>query len=82
MKYKKVAVVENFFDIIYNVHINEGARGIQHAGQKRTHRTVRNCNLFLLTAAKTKINCSEYSSIYMPILWVAYSNVYKVTMVI
>lgn len=48
-KYKKVAIVENFFDIIYNVHVNEGARGIQHAGQKRTHRSVGILFLYLDT---------------------------------
>lgn len=56
IEYKKVAVVENFFDIIYNVHVNEGARGIQHAGQKRTHRTVRSIGILFIT---TSINISN-----------------------
>lgn len=39
--YRKVAVVEQFFDIIYNVHVGLGGRSSsRHAGQKRTYRTV------------------------------------------
>lgn len=38
--YKKVAVVENFFNIIYGVHVSLGSRSTRHAGQKRTYRTV------------------------------------------
>ncbi|KAK6990110.1 hypothetical protein BgiMline_013385, partial [Biomphalaria glabrata] len=38
--FKKVAVVENFFDIIYNVHVEMDGRGGKHAGQKRTYRAV------------------------------------------
>lgn len=38
--YRKVAVVENFFDIIYNVHVELEGRPGKHAGQKRTYRTV------------------------------------------
>ncbi|KAH0817923.1 hypothetical protein GEV33_004868 [Tenebrio molitor] len=37
--YRKVAVVENFFDIIYNVHVELEGRPGKHAGQKRTYRT-------------------------------------------
>jgi len=40
-KYKKVAIVEDFFDIIYNVHVEMDGRGGKHAGQKRTYRAVR-----------------------------------------
>ena len=40
VSYKQVAVVENFFDIIYNVHVEMDARGGKHAGQKRTYRAV------------------------------------------
>ncbi|CAG2163268.1 unnamed protein product [Oppiella nova] len=40
--YKKVAVVENFFDIIYNVHVEMDGRSGRHAGQKRTYKA----NLF------------------------------------
>ena len=39
-KYKKVAIVEDFFDIIYNVHVEMDGRGGKHAGQKRTYRAV------------------------------------------
>lgn len=38
--YRKVAVVENFFDIIYTVHVELEGRPGKHAGQKRTYRTV------------------------------------------
>jgi len=39
--YKKVAVVEDFFDIIYREHVEFGGRGTgKHAGQKRTYRAV------------------------------------------
>lgn len=33
-------MVENFFDIIYNVHVELEGRPGKHAGQKRTYRTV------------------------------------------
>jgi len=39
--YKKVAIVENFFDIIHAVHVDLEGRPGKHAGQKRTYRTVR-----------------------------------------
>lgn len=38
--YKKVAVVENFYDIIYGVHVEMDGRGGKHAGQKRTYKAV------------------------------------------
>ena len=45
--YKKVAVVENFFDIIYSVHVESSGKTVQlrgragkHCGQKRTYRAV------------------------------------------
>lgn len=38
--YRKVAVIEEFFDIIYNVHMELGGRSGSHAGQKRTYRIV------------------------------------------
>lgn len=38
--YKKVAKVEEFFDIIYDVHVDMDGRGGKHAGQKRTYRAV------------------------------------------
>jgi len=39
-KFKRVAVVEDFFEIIYNVHVEMDGRGGKHAGQKRTYRAV------------------------------------------
>ena len=46
--FKKVAVVEKFFDIIYSVHVESSTgdtqlrgRAGKHCGQKRTYRAVR-----------------------------------------
>ena len=45
--YKKVAMVEQFFDIIYSVHVEAAGenqlrgRAGKHCGQKRTYRAVR-----------------------------------------
>ena len=46
--FKKVAVVEKFFDIIYSVHVESTTgdtqlrgRAGKHCGQKRTYRAVR-----------------------------------------
>lgn len=38
--YKRVAVVEDFLDIIYKVHVGTDGRGGKHAGQKRTYKAV------------------------------------------
>ena len=38
--YKRVAIVDDFFDIIYGVHVEMDGRGGKHAGQKRTYRAV------------------------------------------
>ena len=35
-----MAVVEEFFDIIYDLHVNMEGKNGKHAGQKRTYRTV------------------------------------------
>ncbi|XP_049548359.1 uncharacterized protein LOC125959576 [Anopheles darlingi] len=52
--YKKVAVVENFFDIIYGIHVSLGSRASRHAGQKRTYRTITETYAFLPREAVTK----------------------------
>ena len=39
-EYKRVAIVDDFFDIIYSVHVEMDGRGGKHAGQKRTYRAV------------------------------------------
>lgn len=45
--YKRVAMVEQFFDIIYSVHVEAAGdtqlrgRAGKHCGQKRTYRAVR-----------------------------------------
>ena len=47
--YKKVAMVEQFFDIIYSVHVEAAGenqlrgRAGKHCGQKRTYRAVCIC---------------------------------------
>ncbi|XP_058816616.1 uncharacterized protein LOC131679882 [Topomyia yanbarensis] len=52
--FKKVAVVENFFNIIYGVHVSLGSRSSRHAGQKRTYRTITETYAFLPREAVTK----------------------------
>lgn len=44
---KRVAVVEDFFDIIYAMHVEMGAdpgRAPKHAGQKKTYKAVGESN--------------------------------------
>ena len=43
-EYKRVAIVDDFFDIIYGVHVEMDGRGGKHAGQKRTYRAVSLCS--------------------------------------
>ncbi|XP_053570988.1 nucleolar protein 4 isoform X5 [Bombina bombina] len=46
---RRVAVVEDFFDIIYSMHVETGPNGEQirkHAGQKRTYKAPTQPNLF------------------------------------
>uniref|UniRef100_A0A8W7PF36 Nucleolar protein 4 n=1 Tax=Anopheles coluzzii TaxID=1518534 RepID=A0A8W7PF36_ANOCL len=70
--YKKVAVVENFFDIIYGVHVSLGSRATRHAGQKRTYRTITETYAFLPREAVTKFlslcsQCSKLTTkVYLP----------------
>ncbi|CAD7086257.1 unnamed protein product [Hermetia illucens] len=52
--YRKVAVVEEFFEIIYNVHVERGGRNGRHAGQKRTYRIITETYAFLPREAVTK----------------------------
>ncbi|XP_053673747.1 nucleolar protein 4 [Anopheles nili] len=63
--YKKVAVVENFFDIIYGVHVSLESRATRHAGQKRTYRTITETYAFLPREAVTKFLslCSQCSKL-------------------
>lgn len=51
--YRRVAEVERFFDIIYNVHVGLGGRSGRHAGQKRTYRTVRTAPRLILNNIKS-----------------------------
>lgn len=52
--FRRVAIVEEFFDIIYNVHVGLGGRSGRHAGQKRTYRTITETYAFLPRDAVTK----------------------------
>lgn len=40
ISYKKVAIVEDFFEIIYNLHVCRDGKEHKHMGQKRTYRAV------------------------------------------
>lgn len=52
--FRRVAIVEEFFDIIYNVHVGLGGRSGRHAGQKRTYRTITETYAFLPRDAVTR----------------------------
>ncbi|XP_064605935.1 nucleolar protein 4-like [Liolophura sinensis] len=59
--FKRVAIVEDFFDIIYNVHVEMDGRGGKHAGQKRTYRAIAETYAFLPREAVTRflMSCSD-----------------------
>ncbi|CAB0001788.1 unnamed protein product, partial [Nesidiocoris tenuis] len=61
--YKRVAVVEDFYDIIYGVHVADqgGSRSGFHAGQKKTYRAVTERYAFLPREAVTRflLGCAE-----------------------
>ncbi|CAL4072639.1 unnamed protein product, partial [Meganyctiphanes norvegica] len=59
--YKKVAVVEDFFDIIYNLHVCKDGKDKKHMGQKRTYRAVSERYAFVPREAVTKflVLCTE-----------------------
>uniref|UniRef100_A0A8C4QYW3 Nucleolar protein 4 n=1 Tax=Eptatretus burgeri TaxID=7764 RepID=A0A8C4QYW3_EPTBU len=61
---RQVAMVEDFFDIIYSVHVERasiGERVGRHAGQKRTYKAISETYAFLPREAVTKflMSCSE-----------------------
>ncbi|XP_024436079.1 nucleolar protein 4 isoform X2 [Desmodus rotundus] len=61
---RQVAVVEDFFDIIYAMHVETGPNGEQirkHAGQKRTYKAISESYAFLPREAVTRflMSCSE-----------------------
>ncbi|KAL2778158.1 nucleolar protein 4 isoform 2 [Daubentonia madagascariensis] len=61
---RRVAVVEDFFDIIYSMHVETGPNGEQirkHAGQKRTYKAISESYAFLPREAVTRflMSCSE-----------------------
>ncbi|XP_035284580.1 nucleolar protein 4-like isoform X1 [Anguilla anguilla] len=61
---RQVAVVEDFFDIIYSMHVERGTNGEKirkHAGQKRTYKAISETYAFLPREAVTRflMSCSE-----------------------
>ncbi|XP_041102009.1 nucleolar protein 4-like isoform X3 [Polyodon spathula] len=61
---RQVAVVEDFFDIIYAMHVENGTNGEKtrkHAGQKRTYKAISETYAFLPREAVTRflMSCSE-----------------------
>ncbi|XP_072097921.1 nucleolar protein 4-like b isoform X1 [Mobula birostris] len=61
---KRVAVVEDFFDIIYSMHVETGTetgRMAKHAGQKRTYKAIAETYAFLPREAVTRflMSCTE-----------------------
>ncbi|KAJ8360910.1 hypothetical protein SKAU_G00174350 [Synaphobranchus kaupii] len=61
---KRVAVVEDFFDIIYAMHVEMGGdpgRAPKHAGQKKTYRAIAETYAFLPREAVTRflMSCGE-----------------------
>ncbi|XP_048464518.1 nucleolar protein 4-like [Rhincodon typus] len=61
---KRVAVVEDFFDIIYSTHVETGtetAKTAKHAGQKRTYKAIAETYAFLPREAVTRflMSCTE-----------------------
>ncbi|KAK3091901.1 hypothetical protein FSP39_023561 [Pinctada imbricata] len=60
-EYKRVAIVEDFFDIIYGIHVEMDGRGGKHAGQKRTYRAIAETYAFLPREAVTRflMSCSD-----------------------
>ncbi|GAB0096813.1 hypothetical protein DMENIID0001_123810 [Sergentomyia squamirostris] len=71
--YRRVAIVELFFDIIFGVHVGLGGRSGRHAGQKRTYRTITESYAFLPREAVTKflagcVVCKKLPTPYSPLL--------------
>ncbi|XP_072371081.1 nucleolar protein 4-like b isoform X2 [Scyliorhinus torazame] len=61
---KRVAVVEDFFDIIYSMHVEAGTetgKTAKHAGQKRTYKAIAETYAFLPREAVTRflMSCTE-----------------------
>ncbi|KPP72224.1 hypothetical protein Z043_108797 [Scleropages formosus] len=61
---KRVAVVEDFFDIIYAMHVEMGtdpAKAPKHAGQKKTYKAIAETYAFLPREAVTRflMSCGE-----------------------
>ncbi|XP_048867367.1 nucleolar protein 4-like isoform X3 [Brienomyrus brachyistius] len=61
---RQVAVVEDFFDIIYSMHVENvtsGEKSRKHAGQKRTYKAISETYAFLPREAVTRflMSCSE-----------------------
>ncbi|XP_075427873.1 nucleolar protein 4-like [Ascaphus truei] len=59
---KRVAVVEDFFDIIYSMHVeSQAGKSPKHAGQKKTYRAIAETYAFLPREAVTRflMSCTE-----------------------
>uniref|UniRef100_H3AQZ3 Nucleolar protein 4 like n=1 Tax=Latimeria chalumnae TaxID=7897 RepID=H3AQZ3_LATCH len=61
---KRVAVVEDFFDIIYSTHVEsstEPGKPPKHAGQKKTYKAIAETYAFLPREAVTRflMSCTE-----------------------
>ncbi|XP_075928079.1 nucleolar protein 4-like isoform X2 [Petromyzon marinus] len=61
---RRVAVVEDFYDIIYSIHVETAGgneRAVKHAGQKRTYKAISETYAFLPREAVTKflMSCTE-----------------------
>ncbi|XP_055680797.1 uncharacterized protein LOC129788612 isoform X2 [Lutzomyia longipalpis] len=70
--FRRVAIVELFFDIIFGVHVGLGGRSGRHAGQKRTYRTITESYAFLPREAVTKflsgcVVCKKLPTPYSPL---------------
>ncbi|CAG2193550.1 Nucleolar protein 4,Nucleolar protein 4-like [Mytilus edulis] len=60
-EYKRVAIVEDFFDIIYGVHVEMDGRGGNTQDKKRTYRAIAEKYAFLPREAVTRflMSCSD-----------------------
>lgn len=72
---KRVAVVEDFFDIIYAMHVEVGAdpaKVPKHAGQKKTYKAVRKASQSLEPLSISTLLSPSLSNPFFEIPFVAY----------
>lgn len=74
VEYRRVAVADDFFDIISSVHINE--RGV-HVGQKKTYKAVSLASGLALQLCRVEPNtyCTCYSSELTSEKWTFHTQV-------